>query len=144
MLNTDIRHRGYCCSAELSGLISRSIRLTSVLLEWGFWVGILDHIVLSCNQVTSVFSDFFSPTWYQKFKKVNVCLVVGAVGHLVFSAPVQSPSGNSLLRRCGSVHKLCIPAPYCPCVLVLLAFANHVLEGRDHWLELEKEHRAAI
>lgn len=47
--------------------------------------------------------------------------MVGEVGYLILSAPVQSCSENSLLRRCGSIRKLCIPAPYCPCMLVLLA-----------------------
>lgn len=85
--STDVRDREYCCSAELNGRIARSIHSTSCFAEVEFLVWdvipvMVDHIVWSYTQSPSVFSYFFPPTWYQTFRKVNACLVVGEVGYL--------------------------------------------------------------
>lgn len=108
---------------------------------------IVVHIVWSCTQVTFIFSHFFLPPTVLEIQE-SKCLLSGwGSWASCTSVPVQSLSGNSLCRRSGSVYKLCIPAPYCLCVLFLLAV--QIMSWRKGsllilFVRLGEKHHAAV
>lgn len=115
-----IRDKEYCCWTELGAVtIFRSIHLTSCFAGVGFlgWATILvmvDSLVCSCIQV-SVLIFFFLVSQNQESK----CPLSGWASCALSSSSVSLREQS--VPRCGSIHKLCTPAPYCPCVLFLLA-----------------------